>query len=121
MTQSDLAAALGVSPGSISAIESAKVRCIGKKMISKIQNFFSDSDPPDIPQSSPSGLSHKHLYYHTNKEIDGIITVLDRVGVVAVSDDFKDRVKKAAEALGCSEAEAASTIFLVEVKKIPNK
>lgn len=110
MSQTVLAAAIGVSAGSISAIESGKARAIGDKMIRKLQEFFATDQPPPYPHSIP---------HHERTSLSGDYTsIANALGAIASSNDFNERVRRVAEALGCSDAEAASAIFLVEIKKL---
>lgn len=110
MNQKELAEAIGVSTGSISAIESGKARAVGEKMIAKLKGFFADDNSN---QEKPIITPHEHLIYCGN-----YASIIEALGAIASSSDFKQRVSRAAEVLGCSEAEAASAIFMVEVKKL---
>lgn len=118
LNQTELAALIGVSAGSISAIESGKARSIGRKMVSKLQDFFAGKVASALNHSHytsihlPDGLQIKNM---PGEEL--ITAVIRKVSSIAVRDDFNDRVAKIADALNCSNEEAAFAIFSTEINK----
>ena len=121
LNQTELAAAIGVSAGSISAIESGKARSVGRKMVTKLQNYFSGKGACILSHNN-----HSSIQLLENPKTNNVVgeeclsTVIRQLSSIAIRDDFKERVAKVADALNCSEDEAAFTIFSMELKKITN-
>ena len=118
LNQTELAAAVGVSAGSISAIESGKAKSVGRKMVTKLKNYFSGNETCILSHNNHSSI----LLQETNKgndmiEKECILAAIKQLSTVVIRDDFKERVIKVADALNCSEDEAAFTIFSSELKK----
>ena len=110
LSQSQLAARLEIAPGSVSTIEAGIAKSVGPKMEEKIRNFFAH------------GALHPHPATNTLKTLNltGLETLapaIRRIAALSLSSDFHVRVRKVQEALGCTEAEAASQIFLWELQK----
>ena len=121
LNQAELAAAISVSAGSISAIESGKARSVGRKMVEKLKNYFSGKESCVLSHNHHSSI--QLLDNSKCKDVieqECILAAIRQLSTVAIRDDFRERVKKAAEALNCSEVEAAFTIFSVELKKKAN-
>ena len=108
LTQTQLAAQIGVSAGSIAAIEGGKVRTLGAKMENKLREFFGASKTHPATQT----LQTLNL-----TGLEGLSPALHHLAAVAIAPDFPERVRKAQEALGCTEAEAAATVFQWELQK----
>lgn len=108
LTQTQLAARIGVSAGSIAAIEGGKVRSVGNKMEAKLRAFFEGGSPPPAPHAL-QGLGLTGL--------EALTPALQKLAAVSLAADFPERVAKVQDALGCTEAEAAAQIFLWELQK----
>lgn len=109
MSQSQLAARLDIAPGSISAIESGVVRSVGPNMVAKLRAYFEGGTPQPATQT----LQSLNL-----TGLETLTPALRKLAAVSLAGDFHERVQKAQEALGCTEAEAAAQIFLWELQKI---
>lgn len=106
LTQTQLAAQIGVAAGSISAIEGGTVRSIGVKMENRIRSFFGNIQP------ATQTLQTLNL-----TGLETLTPALRKLAAVCLESDFPERVRKVKEALGCTETEAAAQIFLWELQK----
>ena len=118
LNQTELAAAIGVSSGSISAIETGKARSVGRKMVIKLQNYFSGKESCILSHNHHSNIQLLENSQVKNTAGEEYVTIaIRKISSIAVRDDFKERVAKVADALNCSNDEAAFTIFSTELKK----
>lgn len=118
LNQTELAAAIGVSAGSISAIEAGKARSVGRKMVEKLKNYFSGKESCILSHNHHSSIQLLESSQIKNTVGEEYVTkVVRKISLIAIRDDFKERVAKVADALNCSDDEAAFTIFSAEIKK----
>ena len=113
MSQSQLAARLEIAPGSISTIEAGVAKSVGPKMETRIRSFF---EAGAHNQPATQTLQTLNL-----TGLEGLSPALHHLAAVAIAPDFRERVRKAQEALGCTEAEAAATVFQWELQKKKKK
>lgn len=118
LNQTELAAAIGVSAGSISAIESGKARSVGRKMVERLQNYFSGKKACILSHNHHSSIQLHDASQNANSVDEEYVTAaIRKISSIAIRDDFRDRVAKVADALNCSDDDAAFTIFTAELKK----
>jgi len=105
MTQAQLAAALGIASGSLSAIEAGHTKAIGKKMVAALQEYFKNEEGGHAANPLELGALQQAM------------PLLYRLAKVAAAPGFQERVQKVAAALECSEEKAIAAIFIQEVQK----
>lgn len=110
MTQRELAKVVDVSPGGIGGIESGSARAIGGKMVRKLKAFFEEGE---IRRPAVTALNHMN-----GTGLEHMIPILRRLGRVALATDFRKRVGAVSAAIGCSQDEAAATIFQHELQRM---
>jgi len=104
LTQTDVAKAIDVAPGSISALEQGSIRAVGHKLEKQLRCYFGEANSVDSIES-PSAEAIPHS------------TIL-RIAEVVASQEFNSRVEKIRDALGCSRQEAIATILQHELQKL---